>query len=332
MTEKFESFHHQKLSETFESNEFSQEDIENCKEISCDLYKIVYNQLISDLIQKQANGYTGDTNIDSKDLKSEHEEDKIINILINNYSKIKNINICIEKSKLKINENAKFSAFIDTVDGSLNWGLQMGDPCFVIAISKKPRDIRFKDLSYIFVKSLRSNDYFTLENNIAYYHNQFFKERSQINCQQKENIYEISKARACLRYGYSLAIEQFVNTVPLLLQVKDNRAIENSAFEQCCVARGVFDLMVEARNKSEHHNILTYNLLKASGAFICDLNGQDFGNKIIGSHDDVQDFIISTNKKLQEDTLKVMSKFKQEKIYYVGNSSSGKKIRIEIID
>ena len=106
-------------------------------------------------------GYTGDTLLDPKDLKSNHEIDLTAKEVIIETLKEYNIDILYESKKDKEiikKDGSRLVAIIDEIDGSLNWDRGVGDPAIVIAVSEKKEMITYKDLFFAYAKGLISKD------------------------------------------------------------------------------------------------------------------------------------------------------------------------------
>lgn len=269
-----------------------------------------------------ATGYIGDILSNPQNLKSTHKIDKIateaILELLQNY----NANIFIEGYGNKTKDNADFSIFIDPIDGSLNWDRGIGDPCIVIAISLKNKNIRFKDLEFAYVEGLRSGDIYYTEEKKSFFISKLTKKRTRIIC---KGVADVKEATIYLRLGYGseLAKNQIEQTFPLFFLCKDIRAIDNTGMEICEIARNAADLMVEARKASDLYNLLAYPVLKFAGGFLTNLDGSFLDNEIIDIYKQY-DYIAVNNQILLKKAVNVMNDFTTAKKYEYEN------VKIEI--
>ena len=220
-------------------------------------------------------------------------------------------NIYMESFEAHLEPEACFSLFIDPVDGSINWDRAVGDPCFALAISPKTEAICFKDFDFAYLEGFRSGDcYYTQEGQAWHYHAMTGLRRPV----QSSATTELSTAHAYLKTGYSGAAEQFHESFPLFLQVKDIRAIDNSGMELCELARGATDLMVEGRKLSDFYNLLAYPILNASGVVISDLQGNLLGPQLI-QPTALYDFVAAANSVLWQACLESLAQFRAKGKY-----------------
>ena len=267
-----------------------------CRKISSCVKSELKNNLLG-------SGFVGDTCEDPNDLKSAHRVDRLAIEAIKGELKNYDCNIFIESAPETIKKGAKFSIFIDPIDGSLNWDRGVGDPCIAIAISEKINNIMFRDLIFAFVEGLRSGDFYYTDGEKSMFFNNITKKQCQIKVGDIKNLAE---ATAYLRFGYSLANRQLDKTESLLLSSKDIRSFENTGIEICEIARNAADFLVEARKESDFFNLLAYPILKNAGVIITDLDGNSYNDQLVDLSKKY-DFVCCANKNILSDIIKNLS-------------------------
>ena len=266
----------------------------------------ISDRVKSVLIKKLSNtGFIGDTCLNPNDLKSTHAIDESAIEIIMGELKNYDCNIFMESVPTDIKENADFSIYVDPVDGSLNWDRGVGDPCIVIAISQKTKNIAFKDLTFGFVEGLRSGDVYYADNGKSFFINELTGKKNQITCKGKSKL---SESTAYLRPGYSLAKNQFEGSFPIFFLSKDIRAVDNTGIEICEIARNAADILIETRKESDFYNLLAYPILKNAGGFLSDLKGVPFDDQIIDINRKY-DYIACNNPELLREVIETLNEF-----------------------
>ncbi|KGF73736.1 hypothetical protein DO97_13105 [Neosynechococcus sphagnicola sy1] len=248
-------------------------------------------------------------------LKSIHKVDHLATKVLLEVLEGFNCNIYVESHSLQQHRNAKFSIFVDPVDGSLNWDRRVGDPCIVVAISEKTKEIKLKDLEFAYVEGLRSGDIYYTEASASYYINYLIQKNIQIQCQGKPCL---ADAIAYLRPGYSLAKQQLEASLPVFLLCRDIRAFDNAGMEICEIARNAADLMIEARKGSDNFNLLSYPILKYAGGILCDLDGNSL-DEINMELEQQIDYIVCNHQLLLAEVLLILQTMKKSRCYTKDN-------------
>lgn len=275
-----------------------------------DLCKNISSRVKSELVNRLSKtGFIGESISNPNSLKSTHEIDNIAIKIIKDVLKDFNCNIFMESAVSGVKKDADFSVFIDPVDGSLNWDRGVGDPCIVIAISDKSKEIRFRDLLYAYVEGFRSGDIYYTRGDSSYFISKLTNKEVKIICKGNSKL---SEATAYLRPGYDLAKNQFEGSFPVFLLCKDIRAIDNTGMEICEIARNAADIMVETRKMSDFFNLMAFPILRNAGGIICDLNGNRLDNQLMDV-DKQYDYIACNNQKLLDETLKILGEFKKSR-------------------
>jgi fructose-1,6-bisphosphatase/inositol monophosphatase family enzyme len=192
--------------------------------------------------------------------------------------------------------------FIDPVDGSRNWERQVGDPAFAMAYCEKAEDAYMEDLSFAYVEGLLSGDkYYTLKGKVWY--------RSALLNQKwilpKLKHTPLNEATAYVKPGYTAAEKVLKFASELMKQCKDIRAFDNSSTELCQFARGAADLIVEARDLSDFHNLLAYPILTAVGATVTDLHGIPLDKHPV-CPGEIVNFLVFSSKDLQKESMQYL--------------------------
>jgi fructose-1,6-bisphosphatase/inositol monophosphatase family enzyme len=240
-----------------------------------------------------------DSRHDTDDLKSRHKTDDIaINVIRNLVADIP-CNVYIESWPAHHHPDAKFSLFIDPIDGSINWDRGIGDPCVALAIAEKVEDVCLGDLTYAYVLGLRSGDAYETRDGYAYY-------RSGLTCLERpiktSAVQDLDRAMGYIKIGYGGATQQIEICQPLLAQCQDLRSIDNSAIELCELARGATDLIVDGRSLSDSFNLISYPILKQAGGILCDLAGNSLDSVAIAEGETV-DYVACANVALRDRVL-----------------------------
>ena len=238
-----------------------------------------------------------------REVKATHKIDELAYKTIAKETKGLSIRIVIEGAEPINPEVNSPILFIDPIDGSRNWERQIGDPAFAMAYSTSARDLLFKDLSFCFIEGLRSGDqYFTL-NGKAFFKSKLLNQKAT-KLAKRDGI-ALKDSLAYIKPGYSQAGKVIEFARPVMLACKDIRAIDNSATELCELARGAADLIIEARDLSDFHNLLAYPILKATGCVVTDLKGNDLGEtKAIPEK--VYDFMAFSSFELKEEVMRLL--------------------------
>jgi fructose-1,6-bisphosphatase/inositol monophosphatase family enzyme len=238
-----------------------------------------------------------------REVKATHKIDEIAYKIIARETTGLPIRIVIEGAEPINPEINAPVLFIDPVDGSRNWERQIGDPAFAMAYTTSEGDLHFKDLSFCFIECLRSGDQYYTLNGKAFYKSKLLNQKAAKL--PKRNVKVLKDSLAYIKPGYSQAAKAIDFAKPIMLACKDIRAIDNSASELCELARGATDLIIEARDLSDFHNLLAYPILKATGCIVTDLKGNDLGEtKAIPEK--VYDFMAFSSSELKEEVLKAL--------------------------
>ncbi len=243
-----------------------------------------------------------------REVKATHKIDQLACRIIAKETQGLPIRIIIEGTEPINSEVVSPRLFIDPIDGSRNWERQIGDPAFAMAFSAKEGEMLFEDLSFCFVEGLRSGDqYFTLRGK-AWYKSKLLNQKAQKL--PKRKAVKLSESLAYIKPGYSQAAKVLDFAGPLMLACKDIRAIDNSAAELCELARGATDLIIEARDLSDFHNLLAYPILLATGGVVTDLKGNDLG-KTKAIPEKIYDYMAFSSSTLRDEALVVLHRSKR---------------------
>lgn len=280
----------------------------NYKELGQILAQTVRADLVANLRQS---GLVGETLTQPDDLKSTHRTDEIATRAVLRVLEPYPCNIFIESLAPRCRSDAKFSIFIDPLDGSLNWDRGCGDPCIAIAISERIESLRLVDLTFAYVEGLRSGDFYYTHGEATYFFHHLLQQEFSIYCQGPS---QLSKATAYIRFGYSLASHQLENSLPILLNCRDMRAIDNTSIELCEIARNAADLLVEARGRADPYTLLAYPIVKYAGAFICDCDGNSIEQLPLDENERI-DFVICNNPDLLREVIELCQQLKRSRQY-----------------
>ncbi|MGD1903628.1 MAG: inositol monophosphatase family protein [Geitlerinemataceae cyanobacterium] len=208
-------------------------------------------------------------------------------------------NVYIESWSVRHHPEAKFSLFIDPIDGSINWDRGIGDPCVALAISEKVEDVCLGDLSYAHVLGLRSGDSYETRDGYAYFRSGLTKLERPIRASA---VTQLDRAMGYIKIGYGGAVKQLETCRPLLAQCQDLRSIDNSAIELCELARGASDFIVDGRGLSDSFNLLAYPILKCAGGLLLGIDGASLDRTSIAEGKTV-DYVACANETLRDSVL-----------------------------
>lgn len=242
---------------------------------------------------------TMDSRYNADDLKSRHKiDDLAINVILNLVADIP-CHVYIESWPVRYRADAKFSLFIDPIDGSINWDRGIGDPCVALAIADTVEPVCLGDLTYAYVFGLRSGDAYETRDGHAYYRSGLTRLERPI---KTSSVQDLDQALGYIKIGYGGVTRQLALCESLLTQCRDLRSIDNSAIELCELARGASDLIVDGRSLSDSFNLIAYPILKQAGGILCDLAGNSLDQVTIAEGKTV-DYIACGNTALRDQVL-----------------------------